>query len=97
MTLQFREKKEPEEAIGAWEFWHARQHTGTVRLLEVDTKSSAGLIGEVSEIAQNAVAVKWSPLVSAVNLQVAIRCLSTDFSSQKGVKGIPLHIQVRGG
>ncbi len=27
-------------------------------------------------------------------LMVAIRCLSTDFSSQKGVKGIPLHIQI---
>jgi hypothetical protein len=65
-----------------------------VRLLEVDTKISAGLVGEVNEVSHNAVLVRWSPLVSAVNLQIAIRCLSTDFSSQKGVKGIPLHIQV---
>nr|XP_027209051.1 uncharacterized protein LOC113802647 [Penaeus vannamei] len=27
-------------------------------------------------------------------ISVAIQCLSTDFSSQKGVKGLPLHIQV---
>lgn len=27
-------------------------------------------------------------------INVAVQCLSTDFSSQKGVKGLPLHIQV---
>ena len=96
VTLQFREKKEPEEAMSAFEFWYSRpQQTTTMRLLEVDTKSSAGLVGDVNEVAHNAVLIRWSPLISAVNLQIAIRCLSTDFTSQKGVKGIPLHIQVR--
>ena len=95
VTLQFREKKEPEEALSSFEFWYSRPlQTNKVRLLEVDTKASAGLVGEVNEVAHNAVLVRWSPLVSAVNLQIAIRCLSTDFSAQKGVKGIPLHIQV---
>ena len=98
VTLQFREKKEREEAMSAFEFWYSRpQQTNKVRLLEVDTKSSAGLVGDVNEVAHNAVLVRWSPLISAVNLQIAIRCLSTDFTSQKGVKGIPLHIQVRAG
>ena len=98
VTLQFREKKEREEAMSAFEFWYSRpQQTTKVRLLEVDTKSSAGLVGDVNEVAHNAVLVRWSPLISAVNLQIAIRCLSTDFTSQKGVKGIPLHIQVRAG
>ena len=96
VTLQFREKKEREEAMSAFEFWYSRpQQTNKVRLLEVDTKSSAGLVGDVNEVAHNAVLVRWSPLISAVNLQIAIRCLSTDFTSQKGVKGIPLHIQVK--
>ena len=96
VTLQFREKKEREEAMSAFDFWYLRpQQTTKVRLLEVDTKSSAGLVGDVNEVAHNAVLVRWSPLISAVNLQIAIRCLSTDFTSQKGVKGIPLHIQVR--
>lgn len=27
-------------------------------------------------------------------INVAVQCLSTDFSSQKGVKGLPLHIQI---
>lgn len=29
-----------------------------------------------------------------LQINVAVQCLSTDFSSQKGVKGLPLHIQV---
>ena len=31
---------------------------------------------------------------STFQINVAVQCLSTDFSSQKGVKGLPLHIQV---
>lgn len=30
----------------------------------------------------------------SLQINVAIQCLSTDFSSQKGVKGLPLHIQM---
>ena len=97
VTLQFREK-EREEAISAIEFWYSRpRQTTKERLLDVDTKSSSGLVGDVNKVARNAVFIRWSPLISAVNLQIAIRCLSTDFTSQKGVKGIPLHIQVRTG
>ncbi|EFO12212.1 grainyhead transcription factor, partial [Loa loa] len=27
-------------------------------------------------------------------ISIAVQCLSTDFSNQKGVKGLPLHIQI---
>ena len=27
-------------------------------------------------------------------VNLAVQCLSTDFSTQKGVKGMPLHIQI---
>ncbi len=96
IMLQFRERKDPQEAQAHWEFWHARQHAPQMRLLDVDSKASTGIAGEVEEIAHNAVMVKWDPRqdVPAV-VMVAIRCLSTDYSSQKGVKGIPLHIQAR--
>lgn len=33
-------------------------------------------------------------VLSTLQINVAVQCLSTDFSSQKGVKGLPLHIQV---
>lgn len=27
-------------------------------------------------------------------VSIAVQCLSTDFSTQKGVKGLPLHVQI---
>lgn len=29
-----------------------------------------------------------------LQINVAVQCLSTDFSNQKGVKGLPLHLQI---
>ena len=91
----YREKKDPDEAFSCWQFWHSRQHSYKLRLLDVDPKGSAGIIGEVNEVSHNAVAVKWNPMEGPAFIMLTVRCLSTDFSSQKGVKGIPLHIQVR--
>lgn len=94
IMLQFREKKEREEARNHWRFWQTRQHSSKIRLLDVDAKNSSGVNIPVNEIAHNAVMICWQPRVAPAQVQVAIRCLSTDFSSQKGVKGIPLHIQI---
>ncbi|GBP36545.1 Protein grainyhead [Eumeta japonica] len=58
------------------------------------TKNSIGLAGCIEEIAHNAIAIYWNPLESAAKINIAVQCLSTDFSSQKGVKGLPLHIQI---
>lgn len=41
-----------------------------------------------------AAAVTATCPISDPQINVAVQCLSTDFSSQKGVKGLPLHIQV---
>ena len=94
ITVQFREKKERPEALSHWEFWHVRQHSSKIRLIDVDSKLASGLVGDIHEMAHNAVWIRWSPLVTFASVPITIRCLSTDFSSQKGVKGIPLHIQV---
>ncbi|KAL7045770.1 hypothetical protein ACKWTF_002329 [Chironomus riparius] len=94
IMLMFREEKSPEDEIKAWQFWHARQHSVKQRILDADTKNSVGLVGLIEEISHNAIAVYWNPLESSAKINVAIQCLSTDFSSQKGVKGLPLHIQV---
>jgi len=59
-----------------------------------DTKNSAGLVGCIEEISLNAICVYWNPLESSAKINVAVQCLSTDFSSQKGVKGLPLHLQI---
>ncbi|XP_043582904.1 protein grainyhead isoform X3 [Bombus pyrosoma] len=94
VMLMFREEKSPEDEIKAWQFWHGRQHSVKQRILDADTKNSVGLVGCIEEVAHNAIAVYWNPLESSAKINVAVQCLSTDFSSQKGVKGLPLHIQV---
>lgn len=45
-------------------------------------------------MSHNALAVYWNPLESPAKVNIAVQCLSTDFSTQKGVKGLPLHIQI---
>jgi transcription factor CP2-like protein len=94
VMLVFREEKSPEDEIKAWQFWHGRQHSVKQRILDADTKNSVGLAGSIDEVAHNAIAIYWNPLESSAKINVAVQCLSTDFSSQKGVKGLPLHLQI---
>ncbi|XP_070194105.1 AF4/FMR2 family member lilli-like [Littorina saxatilis] len=94
IMLVFREEKNKEEEMKAWQFWHSRQHSYKQRILDIDTKNSQGVgPNSISELAFNAVSVKWNPRDGPVRVNIAVHCLSTDFSNQKGVKGIPLHIQ----
>merc|ERR1712142_786408 len=83
-----------EEEIKAWQFWHQRQHSVKQRIIDVDTKNSHGLVGHIEELSHNAIAVYWNPLESFAKVNLAVQCLSTDFSTQKGVKGLPLHVQI---
>ncbi|GIY40524.1 protein grainyhead [Caerostris darwini] len=97
VMLMFREEKPPEEELKAWQFWHSRQHSVKQRILDADTKNSTGIIGQIDEITHNAIAFYWNPLESSAKVNVAVQCLSTDFSNQKGVKvrtGLPLHLQI---
>lgn len=94
VMLMFREEKSPEDEIKAWQFWHGRQHSVKQRILDADTKNSVGLVGCIEEVAHNAIAIFWNPLESPAKINIAVQCLSTDFSSQKGVKGLPLHLQI---
>jgi transcription factor CP2-like protein len=94
IMLVFREGKSQEEEIKAWQFWHQRQHSIKQRIIDVDTKNSHGLVGHIEELSHNAIAIYWNPLESFAKVNLAVQCLSTDFSTQKGVKGLPLHIQI---
>uniref|UniRef100_A0A0N5AY63 CP2 domain-containing protein n=1 Tax=Syphacia muris TaxID=451379 RepID=A0A0N5AY63_9BILA len=95
LMIVFREDKTYEEEIKTWQFWHSRQHSVKQRILEVDSKNSSGMIGQIEEIAHNAVQFYWNPTEqSGIKVSIAVQCLSTDFSNQKGVKGLPLHIQI---
>jgi transcription factor CP2-like protein len=94
IMLVFRDGKSEEEEIKAWQFWHQRQHSVKQRIMDVDTKNSLGLVGHIEELSHNALAVYWNPLDSPAKVNLAVQCLSTDFSTQKGVKGLPLHVQI---
>ncbi|PAV62503.1 hypothetical protein WR25_00133 [Diploscapter pachys] len=93
LMVVFREDKTYEEEIKTWQFWHSRQHSAKQRILEVDSKNSVGLTN-LEELAHNAVQFYWNPAEGGVKISIAVQCLSTDFSNQKGVKGLPLHVQI---
>ena len=84
--LVFREEKTQEEEVKAWQFWHSRQHSVKQRILDADTKNSSGIVGPIEEVAHNAIAFYWNPLEGQAKVNIAVQCLSTDFSNQKGVK-----------
>ncbi|XP_041843608.1 grainyhead-like protein 2 homolog isoform X2 [Melanotaenia boesemani] len=94
VMVVFGEDKCRDEQLKNWKYWHSRQHTAKQRVLEIaDYKESFNTIGNVEEIAYNAVSFTWDVSEEA-KVFISVNCLSTDFSSQKGVKGMPLIIQI---
>ncbi|MGH0119354.1 UNVERIFIED_CONTAM: hypothetical protein FKN15_006085 [Acipenser sinensis] len=139
IMVVFSEDKNRDEQLKYWKYWHSRQHTAKQRVLDIaDYKESFNTIGNIEEIAYNAVSFTWdvneeakflkSPFCRTIcsladykesfntigNIEeiaynavsftwdvneeakifITANCLSTDFSSQKGVKGLPLMIQI---
>ena len=86
VMVVFRDEKNQDNELKSWSFWHARQHTYKQRILDADAKSASGILGSSEEIAHNGIAFHWSPKEGPAKLSLAVQCLSTDFSNQKGVK-----------
>nr|XP_021136165.1 grainyhead-like protein 2 homolog isoform X1 [Columba livia] len=94
VMVVFSEDKNRDEQLKYWKYWHSRQHTAKQRVLDIaDYKESFNTIGNIEEIAFNAVSFTWDVNEEA-KIFITVNCLSTDFSSQKGVKGLPLMIQI---
>lgn len=94
IMVVFGEDKCRDEQLKNWKYWHSRQHTAKQRVLDIaDYKESFSTISNVEEIAFNAVSFTWDVSEEA-KVFISVNCLSTDFSSQKGVKGTPLKIQI---
>jgi hypothetical protein len=51
-------------------------------------------VSKIENVAFNGVRVTWNPCNSPASVKLAVRCLSTDFTSQRGVKGLPFFIQI---
>ncbi|XP_044063087.1 grainyhead-like protein 2 homolog isoform X2 [Siniperca chuatsi] len=94
IMVVFGEDKCRDEQLKNWKYWHSRQHTAKQRVLDIaDYKESFSTIGNLEEIAYNAVSFTWD-VSDEAKVFISVNCLSTDFSSQKGVKGMPLIIQI---
>uniref|UniRef100_A0A8B9JPA0 Grainyhead-like transcription factor 2a n=1 Tax=Astyanax mexicanus TaxID=7994 RepID=A0A8B9JPA0_ASTMX len=94
VMVVFGEDKCRDEQLKHWNYWHNRQHTAKQRVLDIaDYKESFNTIGNLEEIAYNAVSFTWD-VTEEAKVFITVNCLSTDFSSQKGVKGLPLMIQI---
>ncbi|KAJ3613430.1 hypothetical protein NHX12_019679 [Muraenolepis orangiensis] len=75
----FENDKNAETQLRCWNHWHARQPTVKQRVIDI--------------VAFNALSFIWNPNEEA-KVYIGINSLSTDFSSQKGVKGLPLNLQI---
>ncbi|XP_042243900.1 grainyhead-like protein 3 homolog [Thunnus maccoyii] len=90
----FENDKSPEMQLRLWNHWHARQPTVKQRVIDIaDYKEVFSGISNIEEVAFNALSFIWNPSEEA-KVYIGINSLSTDFSSQKGVKGLPLNIQI---
>ncbi|XP_063079208.1 grainyhead-like protein 1 homolog [Engraulis encrasicolus] len=82
-----------DDQLKAWKFWHSRQPSAKQRCIDIaDYKESLG-VSNIEEIAFNAISFTWNT-EDEPKIYVSVNCLSTDFSPQKGVKGLPLDLQV---
>uniref|UniRef100_A0A8C6XSN9 Grainyhead like transcription factor 1 n=1 Tax=Naja naja TaxID=35670 RepID=A0A8C6XSN9_NAJNA len=94
IMVVFAEDKSREDQLRHWKYWHSRQHTAKQRCIDIaDYKESFNTINNIEEIAYNAISFTWD-INDEAKVFIAVNCLSTDFSSQKGVKGLPLNLQI---
>ncbi|XP_031702842.1 grainyhead-like protein 3 homolog [Anarrhichthys ocellatus] len=90
----FENDKSPEMQLRFWNHWHARQPTAKQRVIDIaDYKEVFSGISNVEELSFNALSFVWNPNEEA-KVYIGINSLSTDFSAQKGVKGLPLNLQI---
>ncbi|KAL0967266.1 hypothetical protein UPYG_G00250060 [Umbra pygmaea] len=94
VMLVFGEEKFTEDQLKHWRYWHSRQHTAKQRCMDIaDYKESFNTITNIEEIAYNAISFTWNTK-DEPRVFVSVNCLSTDFSPQKGVRGLPLNLQI---
>ncbi|KAG3282417.1 grainyhead like transcription factor 3 [Ictidomys tridecemlineatus] len=62
-------------------------------LPSTDCKENFNTVQHIEEVAYNALSFMWN-VTEEAKIFIGVNCLSTDFSSQKGVKGVPLNLQI---
>ncbi|XP_020838769.1 grainyhead-like protein 3 homolog [Phascolarctos cinereus] len=94
IMVVFDNEKIPVEQLRFWKHWHSRQPTAKQRVIDVaDCKENFNTVQHIEEVAYNALSFVWNVNEEA-KVFIGVNCLSTDFSTQKGVKGVPLNLQI---
>jgi len=93
--------KTSEEQLKHWRYWHARQHITKQRIIDIADYKESNMLREIQEFSHNAISFIWDVNTNPENGQhegakifISANCLSTDFSAQKGIKGMALNLQI---
>ncbi|OWK55947.1 Grainyhead-like protein 2 [Lonchura striata] len=90
VMVVFSEDKNRDEQLKYWKYWHSRQHTAKQRVLDIaDYKESFNTIGNIEEIAFNAVSFTWD-----VNEEAKIDTYSYNNRSNKPIHRAYCQIKV---
>ncbi|XP_065442040.1 grainyhead-like protein 2 homolog isoform X5 [Chrysemys picta bellii] len=85
VMVVFSEDKNREEQLKYWKYWHSRQHTAKQRVLDIaDYKESFNTIGNIEEIAYNAVSFTWDVNDEAKGAERKIRDEERKQNRKKG-------------
>ncbi|MGH0178330.1 UNVERIFIED_CONTAM: hypothetical protein FKN15_077303 [Acipenser sinensis] len=77
----FENEKNAETQLKCWNHWHSRQPTAKQRVIDIGYTNTM-------------IMLRQGTTHCPTMVYIGINCLSTDFSSQKGVKGMPLNLQI---
>lgn len=91
LALTFFDELDRRSEFNHWQYWYSLQANPNQRAFDIDRKNCENVLGKLDDLAYNAASFMWTPEVG-VKIVLRINCLSTEFSSQKGVKGIPLFL-----
>ena len=75
VMLVFRDAKNPDDELNAWEFWHQRQPSSKQRIIDAETNNMSEQCGiqHIEDVSYNAIAVYWNPLEKPAFLSAAIQ------------------------
>lgn len=91
--LTFFDEQDNRVEQSNWQYWYSQQANPNQKAFDIDRKACENIQGKPVDMAYNATSFIWRPKLGS-KLVLRINCLSTEFSSQKGVKGYPLHMVV---
>ncbi|GAN04441.1 conserved hypothetical protein [Mucor ambiguus] len=92
LSIAFHSSSHRRTAESFWKFWISQQKQTEARAIDIDASQSTG-ISNLRFPSFDKITFDWNGKYGA-KIYVRFKCLSTDFSRIKGVKGIPLRTQM---